>query len=152
MTTRPKARVWDGVVKPFIPTEQPACQGEPQPTTEGYGAENQAALDYQAAVCAACPVLVACASHAMNSEPYGLWGLTEKQRWHLGGVVPEEWANIAPNPDKALDELEASRLALDIVEQIITVTGPRNQPAFLALAARTQATADHGQRITELAA
>jgi WhiB family transcriptional regulator, redox-sensing transcriptional regulator len=48
------------------------------------------------AVCASCPVLAQCATHALRSrEPYGIWGgLSETDR-------EEIWAGTRPAPDFA---------------------------------------------------
>lgn len=132
------ARVWDGVVKPFVPADKPACQGQSDPTSARCD-ENDTAVAYQKRVCAGCPVFASCASHSMDHEPYGLWGLTEAQRWNLGGVVPKEWGNLIPNPDVALDELQASGISLDVVGAILGV-GP-GHPTTVALAARQRARA-----------
>ena len=39
------------------------------------------------AICASCPVVDACAAHALASrEPYGVWGgMSEAERWELIG-------------------------------------------------------------------
>lgn len=37
------------------------------------------------AICADCPLALTCAQYAMANEERGLWGITEAERWHLGG-------------------------------------------------------------------
>ena len=37
-------------------------------------------------ICATCPLQQACITHALVYEPWGVWGLTERERGALGGV------------------------------------------------------------------
>lgn len=132
-----KPRVWNGHVKEFTPSETPECKGvlnvpyvEPARVTEAD------AQKFQDEYCFACPILIECARHAMNNEPYGTWGLTENQRASLGGVVAEEWAEKKVDPHAVIAELEALGLDLDTITTIASAAGPRNQHVYRAIAER----------------
>ena len=127
-------RVWDGVIQAFEPDGPSACQGGDVPFEQGR-AGDALAQQFQKEVCASCPVLVACARHALEHEPYGLWGLTESQRGNLGGVVAEEWAERTMDPMTAITELEANGIHLDTIEEMVTPTRA-NQVVFAAIKVR----------------
>lgn len=118
MTDSPRARVWDEVIRTFIPSDRPACQGIQEATAAAYD-EPSAGLIQQRVSCVGCPVFIACARHAIDHEPWGLWGLTEEQRWNLGGVVPKDWADHVPDPQIALDELHEQGVPFDAVVAVV---------------------------------
>ena len=127
-------RVWNGVVQAFMPDQPSACQGGDVPFEQGR-AGDALAQDFQTAICATCPVLVTCARHALEHEPYGLWGLTERQRGNLGGVVAEEWAEQTMDPMTAITELENNGIHLDTIEEMVTPR-PTNRVVINAIKVR----------------
>lgn len=132
-----KPRVWSGQVKEFTPSDVPECDGVLDvPYIEPGRVTDEDARKFQDEYCFACPILVECARHAMNNEPYGTWGLTENQRSSLGGVVAEEWADKKVDPHAAIEELEGKGLDLDTITTIASAAGPRNQYVYRAIADR----------------
>lgn len=126
LSALPENTVWDLEPVAFIPDQPTACVDGTVGTTVAdlTGPQARAARaeldEFQRTRCATCPALIACAAHALVNEPYGMWGLTEEQRYGLGGVLPPDWPEINVSPLDALESITGNGITLDDVKDIIT--------------------------------
>lgn len=126
LSALPENTIWDLEPVAFIPDQPTPCMtgaaaASAADLTGTRALAARAELDeYQRTMCATCPALIACAAHALVNEPYGTWGLTEEQRYGLGGVLPPEWPEVNVSPLDALESITSNGISLDDVKEIIT--------------------------------
>lgn len=127
LSALPGNTIWDLEPVAFIPDQPTACMTSTATTATVADLTGTKALaaraeldEYQRTMCAACPALIDCAAHALVNEPYGTWGLTEEQRYGLGGVLPPDWPEINVSALDALESITGNGITLDDVADIVT--------------------------------